>query len=138
MFYDCQYRVSYGDTDQMGVVYYANYLELFERGRTEMLRAAGISYKEMENRGIIFPVIEAFCKYHSSAFYDDLLTLRSYVSEIGRVKVKICCEIYRGETLLVSGHVVLGSINRDKRPQKLPQDFLDILHKYTLETSNEQ
>jgi acyl-CoA thioester hydrolase len=138
MFYDCQYRVSYGDTDQMGVVYYANYLELFERGRTEMLRAAGMSYKEMEKRGIVFPVIEAFCKYHSSAHYDDLLTLRSYVGEIGRVKVKICCEVYREDTLLVSGHVVLGSINWDKRPQKLPQDFLDILHKYTLETSNEQ
>lgn len=138
MYFDCQYRVSYGDTDQMGVVYYANYLELFERGRTEMLRAAGMSYKEMEKRGIVFPVIEAFCKYHSSAHYDDLLTLRSYVGEIGRVKVKICCEVYREETLLVSGHVVLGSINWDKRPQKLPQDFLDILHKYTLETSNEQ
>jgi acyl-CoA thioester hydrolase len=138
MYFDCQYRVSYGDTDQMGVVYYANYLELFERGRTEMLRAAGMSYKEMEKRGIVFPVIEAFCKYHSSAHYDDLLTLRSYVGEIGRVKVKICCEVYREDTLLVSGHVVLGSINWDKRPQKLPQDFLDILHKYTLETSNEQ
>ena len=137
MFFDCQYRVSYGDTDQMGVVYYANYLELFERGRTEMLRAAGVPYSEMEKRGIIFPVIEAFSKYHSSAFYDDLLTIRSYVSEIGRVKVKISCEILRGETLLVSGYVVLGSINREKRPQKLPQDFLDILHKYTLEPSNE-
>ena len=79
MYHDMEYRVPYADTDQMGVVYYANYLEYFERSRTEMLRAAGLPYSELEKKGIILPVSEAYCKYLGPARYDDLPTFRSWV-----------------------------------------------------------
>ena len=108
MYYDTTYRVSYGDTDQMGVVYYGNYLEFFERARTEMLRSAGLPYAELERRGWFLMVIEAHCRYHAPAYYDDLLTFRSWVESRQRVKVKICTEVRRGGELLVDGYVILG------------------------------
>jgi len=125
MYYDCDYRVSYGDTDQMGVVYYANYLELFERGRTEMLRSVGLTYREMEEMGILLPVTEAFCKYRMPARYDDLLTIRSCVEEIGRVRLKIASEVLRDGELLVSGYVVLGCVNREHRPVRMPEELTE-------------
>ena len=105
MYFECTYRVPYADTDQMGVVYYANYFEYFERGRTEMFRAAGAPYSVMEKEGIFLPAIEAHCEYRDSA----------------RIKVKICTEVLRGEELLVSGYVVLGCVNADKRPVRIPE-----------------
>ena len=121
MYFDMQYRVPYADTDQMGVVYYANYLEYFERGRTEMFRDAGLSYSKMEEQGIIMPVSEAHCRYFSSARYDDLLTFRSFISEYSRVRVKICTEVRRGEELLASGYVVLACVNADFKVTRLPE-----------------
>ena len=121
MYYDMQYRVPYADTDQMGVVYYANYLEYFERSRTEMFRAIGMPYSLMEEKGIILPVSEAQCKYYSSAKYDDLLTFRSYVDEYSRVKVKLNTEVWRGEELLAKGYVVLACVNREFKITRLPE-----------------
>lgn len=120
MYFDMQYRVPYADTDQMGVVYYANYLEYFERSRTEMFRAVGMPYSLMEERGYFLPVAEASCKYLGSAHYDDLLTLRSYVEEYSRVRVRLASEVLRGEELLVRGHVVLGCVNREFRITRMP------------------
>lgn len=120
MYYDMQYRVPYADTDQMGVVYYANYLEYFERSRTEMFRQIGMPYSLMEEKGIILPVSEAQCKYYSSAKYDDLLTFRSYVDEYSRVKVKINTEVLRGDELLAKGFVVLACVNREFKISRLP------------------
>jgi acyl-CoA thioester hydrolase len=71
------YRVIYGDTDNMGVAYYANYLRWFEIGRTEMFRDLGLAYREVESRGIFLPVSEAHCKYLSPARYDDLLVIET-------------------------------------------------------------
>ena len=103
MHYDTTYRVSYGDTDQMGVVYYGNYLEFFERARTEMLRSAGLPYAELERRGWFLMVIEAHCRYHAPARYDDLLTFRSGVAEVSRVKIKIVTQVLRDGVLLAEG-----------------------------------
>ena len=100
MKFDMTYRVSYGDTDQMGVVYYANYLELFERGRTEMLRSAGLTYRDFEQAGYLLPVHEAHCRYHRPAHYDDLLTIRSWIREMRGVRFTVACEILRGDELL--------------------------------------
>jgi acyl-CoA thioester hydrolase len=108
-----QYRVPYADTDQMGVVYYANYLVYFERSRTEMLRDAGAPYSKLEADGLILPVSEAYCKYISPAHYDELLTLTSTVEEIKGVRLKIASEVWHGETLLAKGYVVLACVNRD-------------------------
>lgn len=125
MYFDMHYRVPYADTDQMGVVYYANYLEYFERGRTEMFRAVGLPYSEMEEKGIIMPVAEAHCKYLGSARYDDLLTFRSYIREYTRVRVTINSEIRRDDEILATGYVVLACVNREFKVTRLPQWMLE-------------
>ncbi len=125
MYYEIEYRVPYADTDQMGVVYYANYLEYFERSRTEMLRAAGLPYSELEKRNCFLPVAEAHCNYHGSARYDDLLTFRSWVESMRGVRLTIRSEVRRGDELLVSGHVVLASINADRKVVRLPAELIE-------------
>ena len=95
MKHESTYRVPYADTDQMQVVYYANYFVYFERSRTDMLRDLGVSYREMEERGFILPVAEAHCKYKNPARYDDLLTFRSWVSEMRGVQLTVTTEVWR-------------------------------------------
>ena len=73
------YRVPYADTDQMHVVYYANYLTLFERGRNELMRACGFTYRELEAAGHALPVLEAYVRYHTPATYDDLLEIVAWI-----------------------------------------------------------
>ena len=122
MKFDTTYRVSYGDTDQMGVVYYANYLELFERGRTEMLRSAGLTYRDFEAAGYFLPVHEAHCRYHKSAHYDDLLTIRSSVSEMRGVRFTIHSEVLRDGELLAEGYVTLACVDAvNRKLVKLPE-----------------
>lgn len=103
---EISYRVPYADTDQMGVVYYANYLIYFERVRNEILRECGMTYLEMENQGIGLPVVEAHVDYKRPAHYDDLLRISGWAGEISKVRLKVFCEVHRGDTLLASGHTV--------------------------------
>ena len=134
MYFEMQYRVPYGDTDKMGVVYYANYLEYFERGRPELMRHAGMSYADMERAGFMLPVSEAYCKYIRSAKYDDLLTFRSWVSSYSRVKFTICTEVRRDDELLASGHVVLGCVDVNTfKVTRMPQQVADFCAKCALE-----
>ena len=100
-----EYRVPYADTDMMGVVYYANYLALFERARNELMRECGYTYKECEAEGIGLPVIHAECDYRDSARYDDLLEITAWVRALKGVRVEIACEVRRkGEDrILASG-----------------------------------
>lgn len=114
------YRVPYADTDQMGVVYYANYLEYFERSRTEMLRDAGLPYSQLEKSGFGLPVFEVNCRYSSPAHYDDLLTFRSMVSESRGSRLVIKTEVLRDDQLLVSGSVTLACVNSEGRPCRIP------------------
>jgi len=116
-----QYRVPYADTDQMGVVYYANYLVYFERSRTELLRDAGLPYSELEKEGFFLPVSEAYCKYLAPARYDELLTFKSQVEEIKGVRIKMASEILRGETVLARGYVVLACVNREGKLSRPPE-----------------
>ncbi len=125
MYHEIEYRVPYADTDQMGVVYYANYLEYFERSRTEMLRSAGLPYSELEKLGFFLPVSEAYCKYHSPARYDDLLTFRSWVGEMKGVRLVIHSEVRRGDEVLVSGHVVLVSVNFDRKVVRMNHKLVE-------------
>ena len=129
MYHEMNYRVPYADTDQMGVVYYSNYLEYFERSRTEMLREAGLSYSQMEKMGYFLPVSEAYCKYSASARYDDLLTFRSYIEEISRVKVKIRSDVFRDGQLLVSGFVTLGCVDANFRISRLTPEMVECCKK---------
>ena len=123
MFFECDYRVCYGDTDKMGVVYYANYFEFFERGRTEMMRSAGFPYAKLEELGVFLPVVEAKCRYFAPAHYDDLVTLRSAVLELGRIKLRIGTQVRLGDKILVSGEVTLACVSPERKPVRVPPEL---------------
>ena len=119
-----QYRVCYADTDQMGVVYYANYFMLFERARTELLRLNGLSYKQIEEQGFMLPVLDAHAKYHRPARYDDLLDVTARVIEFDGLKLKTACEVKRDGILLVDGDVTLVFLNAQTgRPSRPPENI---------------
>lgn len=121
---ELSYRVPYADTDQMGCVYYANFLVYFERSRNEVLRSLGLTYREMEEDGLMLPVVEAHCHYLQPALYDDLLEIRGWFEPASRTRVKACCEVRRGDTLLAEGYTVHACISRDtRRPVRLPAIF---------------
>jgi acyl-CoA thioester hydrolase len=119
-------RVRYADTDQMGVVYYANYLIWFEVGRTELLRTLGWSYREMERAGIGLPVIEASCVYHRPARYDDELDIQTTGTLVSGVRMQFDYEIVRdsggepGGQLIVRGRTLHAAVNAQGRPSRLP------------------
>ena len=120
------YRVPYADTDKMGVVYYANYLEYFERVRNEMLRDIGLSYKEIESNGLSLQVIEAYCKYLQPAFYDDMLEIRGWFGDNTRTRITIHCEIAREEAPLATGFTIHACLStRTQKPVRLPPGFLE-------------
>ena len=115
-------RVIYGDTDQMGVVYYANYLRFFEAARNEYLRAAGARYRDVEEtHGIHLPVAEAHVEYKRPARYDDLLVIEIWVSELGRASLRFAYRVKRGDELLATGHTVHACIDRAGKLQRLPE-----------------
>ncbi|MFC1500857.1 acyl-CoA thioesterase [Elusimicrobiota bacterium] len=129
-------RIPYADTDQMGMVYYANYLIYFERGRTEWLRGHGLEYKKMEKKGMYFPVIESYCKYHSPAKYDDEITVRTIVSEMGVASVEFSYEILCNSKVLTTGRTKHPLVNKDMRPIKIPREIVDIFNKEKSEAIN--
>jgi acyl-CoA thioester hydrolase len=120
--------VRYAETDQMGVVYYANYFVWFEVGRTDLLREAGWSYKEMETDGYALPVIEAHCVYRQPARYDDELEVRTAGTLISPVRVAFTYDIVApGDTASrASGRTVHASIDRAGRPCRLPERVLTL------------
>lgn len=137
MFYECTYRVCYGDTDRMGVVYYGNYYTFFERGRTEMLRSAGLPYARLEELGNFLPVAESHCRYLSPARYDDLLTFRSAVLEVSRVRIKVGTQVRRDGELLASGYVILASVGRDGRISRLHPELEAACRRFSLADGEE-
>lgn len=122
-------RVYYEDTDQMGVVYYGNYARYYEIGRTEMIRELGFTYRQMEEMSIMLPARSLKINYLKSAYYDDLLTIRTIVDTVPKVKFPIKTEIYneKGE-LINSGEVVLVFFNaKTSKPCAAPKFFTDKL-----------
>jgi acyl-CoA thioester hydrolase len=124
--HETQIRVCYGDTDMMGVVYYGTYPRYYEIARTELLRAHGITYKEIEAAGLIWPVRSLHITYIKPAVYDDLLTVRTMVDELPAVRFKIKTEIYNQNGEMINhGEVVLISTSRETgRPIKTPEWLL--------------
>jgi acyl-CoA thioester hydrolase len=121
-------RVIYGDTDQMGVVYYANYLRFFEAGRNEFLRAQGLRYRDFEERfSLRLPVAEAQLSYRLPARYDDVLTVETSLSEVKRASARFAYRILRGGEVLVTGHTLHACVDLDGRVQRMPRDLLDRL-----------
>lgn len=129
LIHETKIRVCYGDTDKMGVVYYGTYPRFYEIGRTEMLRDHGITYKEIEDAGIIWPVRNLHITYLKPAFYDDLLTVRCIVEELPTVRFRIKTEIYNSDGEMINhGEVVLISTNPTTgKAVRTPQWLLDKL-----------
>ncbi len=125
------FRVRYGETDQMGVVYHGNYAQYLEMGRVEWLRHRGISYKKLEESGIILPVISLNINFKKSALYDDLITVETILKKIPSVKIEFDYKIYneKGE-ILITANTVLAFVDAiKKRPIKCPEEVLKVLLK---------
>ncbi|MDA8166089.1 MAG: thioesterase family protein [Desulfobacteraceae bacterium] len=130
----CTCRVLYGDTDSGGVVYYANYLRYFEQGRTELMREHICSYRELEEQGLILPVVECQCRYKISARYDDLLLIETAVAEVKAFSCRFHYRILR-ETdgkLLAAGATVNAAVDRSGKLIRLPTDLLEKLRAFGL------
>lgn len=117
-------RVLYGDTDAGGVVYNGTYLRFFEQGRGELMRNNGLSYKGLEELGYILPVVESYIRYKAPALYDDLLTIKTCITEVTPFSCRFHCHIYRDETLIVKGFTKHAAIIRDGSLTALPADYL--------------
>lgn len=122
-------RVRYAETDQMGVVYYANYLVWFEVGRTEWLRETGWTYRAMEDEGLALPVIEARCEYKAGARYDDELEIRTTGRLVSPVRLAFDYEVVRRAdgTLVATGQTTHATLNRAGRPVRLPARVKELL-----------
>jgi len=121
------YRVIYGDTDQMGVVYYANYLRWFELGRSEFLRQIGLPYAKIEAAGFHFPVAEVTCRYAQSARYDDIIEITTTLVELSRVYLLFEYRISRqaDRIVLATGSTKHACIDRDGQVKRLPTMLFD-------------
>ncbi|MFB0495892.1 acyl-CoA thioester hydrolase [Mucilaginibacter sp. OAE612] len=122
-------RVRYGETDQMGYMYYGNYAEFYEVGRVEMLRSLGLTYKGMEESGIMMPVLELHCKYLKPALYDEEISIRVIMDKLPGIRIHFRYELTnpKGE-LINTGETLLVFINmKTNRPCLPPQDFTDRL-----------
>jgi acyl-CoA thioester hydrolase len=123
-------RVRYGETDQMGVVYHGNYASYFEIARTEWLRNLGVTYKELENKGIMLPVISLFFNFIKSAKYDDVLTINVILKKKPLVKIEFDYEIYNQKKEKIStGNSVLAFMDmKTNKPLRCPNYILEKLN----------
>ena len=119
--HEVQVRVRYQETDQMGVVYHGNYFAFFEIGRTEYLRSHGYTYREIEASGVFAVVVKAESLYHKAAKYDDLLTIKTTIKRITRVKIEYEHQVYRDTELLATGHITLAFVDSEGKIQLVPQ-----------------
>jgi acyl-CoA thioester hydrolase len=122
-------RVIYGDTDQMGVVYYANYLRYFEAGRNEFIRAKGLRYRDFEaTYGLRLPVADAGVSYKVPARYDDLLTVETALVEAKRASARFGYRVLRDDgELLATGHTVHACVDLAGRVQRMPRELIERL-----------
>ena len=124
---EAKLRVIYGDTDQMGVVYYANYLRYFEGARAAYWRGLGRSYKDLQAWGVALPVVEAHCQYRRPAHYEDLLGVDVWISELRRASLRFAYRVTRGGELVAEGTTRHAVIDRDGRPRALPPVLRDAI-----------
>lgn len=123
--YQFQVRVRYAETDQMGVVYHGNYVQYFEMGRVEWLRNLGVSYKWMEENGVMLPVVSLQMNYKKPARYDDLLTVKTIFKSQTSVKIEFDYEIYNEkEELLTTGSSVLVFVDMKSGRPIVPPTYV--------------
>ncbi|PWS33636.1 acyl-CoA thioesterase [Pedobacter paludis] len=122
-------RVRYGETDQMGYMYYGNYAQYYEVGRVEMLRSLGMSYSSMEAEGIMMPVLELKCKYIKPALYDQEITVKTIIKELPGIRIYFEYELYNEKEELINlGSTTLVFVDMKKnKPTTPPVNFMDKL-----------
>ena len=127
-------RVLYGDTDSGGVVYYGNYLRFFESGRTEILRANGTSYRDLEEQGYILPVVECHTRYKASARYDDLLIVETSVQDVNKMSCRFNHKVIRAEDqqLLVKGYTRHACVDLKGKLTRFPDYFMEKLKEISI------
>ncbi len=123
--HEIEFRVRYQETDAQGRVHHANYLSYFEQGRVELLRAAGFSYRELEEQGIMLVVAEASCRYFQGARYDDLLRLKTTTVRCKGVRIEHRYELFLDDELIAEGRTVVACVDRSGKVCRLP-DWLRI------------
>ena len=127
--HDITLRVRYGETDQMGYVYYGNYAEYLEVGRVEALRTLGFPYRRLEEEGVMLPVRELAVRYHAPARYDDLITVRTFIDELPTARIHFRYEVRSAANeLLTEASTTLVFVDRaTMRPTRAPKDLVDAL-----------
>jgi len=115
------FSVRYNETDQMGVVHHSQYVNYFELGRTEMMRAHGLEYAEMERRGVLLAVVDVALRHLKPARFGDELVVETRIAEVERVRVRFEYEVNRGDEVLCRGHTVLACVGRDLVPFRIPE-----------------
>ena len=128
---EIEIRIRYGETDQMGVVYHGNYTQYLEMGRIEWLRKLGISYKKMEQEGIMLPVLSLNLNFKKSARYDDVIKVKTQLKKIPSVRIEFDYEItnHKKEVLTTANTVLVFVNMKTNKPMKCPQYLLDKLQK---------
>jgi acyl-CoA thioester hydrolase len=130
-YFTTTYRVIYGDVDAMKVAYYGNYMRWFEIGRTELIRHLGLPYAEIEARGYILPVSEAYCKYSRSARYDEILLIATGLGFIRRASMRFDYRITDQENgLIAQGFTVHACVDKDGRMIRLPESIVSLLENW--------
>lgn len=138
---ELQLRVRYAETDQMGVVYHANYATYFEVARTESIRRLGFTYRELEAMGIEMPVVDIAMRYHRPACYDDLLTIHTEIRELPERQTMQFHHRILNENgkLITSGNVTLFFIDRsNKKRTRMPAEMLDRLRPFYVDGKTEE
>lgn len=119
-------RVNYHETDGQRRVHHGNYLNYFERGRVEMLRTMGTSYRELEDTGLLLVVSEMMVRYHSAAQFDDDLVLTTNLMEVRKVRLTHHYKIHRGDELIVDAESIIACVDKSGRPKRLPPNLLEL------------
>lgn len=113
-------RVRYAETDRMGLLHHANYIIYFEQARTELLRELGLSYRDLEDQGYLLVLTKIEVQYRRPAYYDDLLTLRTFIERTTHVRIDHRYEVLRDGTLIAEGSSTIACVDREGQPQALP------------------
>ncbi len=129
---DITQRIRYGETDQMGYVYYGRYAEFYEIGRTELIRLLGMTYRDLESRGIMLPVVKMVAKYYKPVGYDELITIRTILHSLPTAKITFHYEILNeaGELINEAECQLVFTDSVSRKPVRPPKDLLAALEPY--------
>jgi acyl-CoA thioester hydrolase len=123
---EIEIRVRYAETDKMGIAYHGNYFTWFEVARVSMLDELGIPYRDLEAEGFLLPVLECRAKFLRSAFFDDILTVKTFIEEPPLARIQVRYEVVRGEELLCKGETVHGFVTIEGAITRPPESFIEL------------